>query len=235
MSNNNYLKIGVLGGMGPEASAAFYLRVIKLFQMELGAEHNFEYPEMLIHNIPSPDNVEAGVDEKLKEYLLDSVGLLEGAGMQLLAIPCNSAHVHIDAVIEAATTIVMNLLEETAHVVQAAGAGRVLLLGTKSTLKYGTYLPYFDRCNIEPVIPSKLHQEVITQAIMAVCNGSVDTRTKQDVLDVISDYPEVEGVVLGCTELPLIVSQSDMSVTCFDTNEILAKATFERCQINYGD
>jgi len=53
---------------------------------------------MLIHNIPSPDNVEAGVDGALKAYLLNSVNLLENAGMQLLAIPCNSAHIHIDAV-----------------------------------------------------------------------------------------------------------------------------------------
>ncbi len=232
MKNNNYLKIGVLGGMGPEASAAFYLRIIKLFQTELGAQLNFEYPEMVIHNIPSPDNVEAGVDEELKDYLLNSVDLLEKTGMQLLAIPCNSAHVHIDAVIEAATVAVMNILEETARAVHKAGMSQVLLLGTKSTLKYGTYLPYFKHHNIEAIIPSPAHQDIITDAIMAVCDGSLDAKIKQSVLDVINAYPEVQGVVLGCTEIPLIVSQEDMSITCFDTNEILARATFSRCQVN---
>jgi aspartate racemase len=231
MNNNNYLKIGVLGGMGPEASAAFYLRIIKLFQTELGAQLNFEYPEMMIHNIPSPDNVEAGVDEELKEYLLSSIGLLEGTGMELLAIPCNSAHVHIDAVIKAATIPVMNILAETARAVHEAGTHRILLLGTKSTLKYGTYPPHFNRYNIETVIPSTAHQDIITQAIMAVCDGTLNAQHKQDVLDVINQYPDIQGVVLGCTEIPLIVSQDDLDVICFDTSEILARATFERCQL----
>ena len=66
---------------------------------------------------------------------------------------------------------------------------------------------------------------------MAVCDGSLNAQQKQAVLDVINDYPDIQGVVLGCTEIPLIVSQRDMDITCFDTNEILARATFERCQL----
>ena len=151
--------------------------------------------------------------------------------MELLAIPCNSAHVHIDAVIEAATVPVMNILAETARAVHEAGARRILLLGTKSTLKYGTYPPHFERYNIEAVIPSPTHQDILTQAIMAVCDGSLDAQHKQNVLNLINDYPDIQGVVLGCTEIPLIVGQNDMDIACFDTNEILARATFERCQL----
>ncbi len=231
MKENNYLKIGVLGGMGPEASANFYLRVIKLFQTELNAQHNFEFPEMMIHNIPSPDNVEAGVNEELNEYLLSSVNLLEAAGMQLLAIPCNSAHVHINSVAKTATATVMNILEETAIAVNEAGVDRVLLLGTKSTVEYGIYPPYLEHYNIEVVLPESHHQEVITRSIMAVCDGSVSDTTKEAVLDVIGSYSDIGGVVLGCTEIPLIVNQKDMDVPCFDTIEILARATFERCQL----
>jgi aspartate racemase len=231
MRENNYLSIGVLGGMGPEASAMFYLQIVKLFQTELGAQHNFEYPEMLIHNIPSPDNVVAGVDEELKEYLLKSVDLLENAGMQLLAIPCNSAHVHIDPVIKAATVTVMNILEETAKAVNKAALTRVLLLGTSSTLDYGIYPPYFDRYNIEAVTSEPHHQEVVARAIMAVCDGSMNSKTKEALLEAINGYTDVQGIVLGCTEIPLIVNQNDFEIPCFDTIEILAKATFQRCQI----
>lgn len=56
MRANDYPKTGVLGGMGPEASVAIYNRIIKLFQTEKRARHNFEYPEMMTHSIPSPDN-----------------------------------------------------------------------------------------------------------------------------------------------------------------------------------
>ena len=230
MKQNGYLKIGVLGGMGPEASATFYLSLIKLFQTELKARHNFEYPEMMIHNIPSPDNVEAGVDDELKDYLLNSVELLEKSGMQLLAIPCNSAHVHIEAVTAASKVTVMNILEETAHAVSRAKINRVLLLGTETTLKKGIYVPHLEQRNIEVVVPSPDHQEVVTHSIMAVCDGTNDGITKRQVLDVIKSYPNIEGVVLGCTEIPFIVNQQDMELPCFDTLQILARATFKRCQ-----
>lgn len=230
MIKNNHLSIGVLGGMGPEASAAFYLQIVKLFQSELGVRHNFEYPEMMIHNIPSPDNVEAGVDAALKDYLCNSVDLLERSGMQLLAIPCNSAHVHIDSVIEHAKVDVMNILEETAKAVHQYGAKKVLLLGTKSTLAYGIYQPYIEHYDIEVVTPQAEHQDLITQAIMAVCDGSLDQATKNAVIDLIHSYQDVDGVILGCTEIPLIVNQHDLATPCFDTLQILARATFERCQ-----
>lgn len=230
-----YLNIGVLGGMGPEASAAFYLRIIKLFQTELNVRHNFEYPEMVIHNIPSPDNVETSVGDELKTYLLNSVNLLEQAGMTLLAIPCNTAHIHIETLISASNVEVMNILEETAKAVHHNEIKRVLLLGTKNTLKSGIYLPYLEKYNIEVVMPEPAHQEVITHAIMAVCDGSLNQATKDAVLDVIHGYSDIQGIVLGCTEIPLIVSQKDMDIPCFDTIEILARATFERCRLNISN
>ncbi len=230
MKRHNYLNVGVLGGMGPEASAAFYLRIIKLFQSELQARFNYEYPEMLIHNIPSPDNVEGGVDMELCEYLVDSVNLLEKAGMQLLAIPCNTAHIHIDAVIKAANVPVMNILEETAKAIQRAGLKNVLLLGTKNTLKHSIYQSHLANYNIEALVPNLQCQKLITQSIVAVCNGTVNETTRKIVLDVISNYPQAEGVVLGCTEIPLIVRQEDIDIPCFDTAEILARATFEQCR-----
>ncbi len=215
--------------MGPEASVAFYNQIIKLFQSEKRARHNFEYPEMMIHNIPSPDNVEAGVDEELRDYLLNSVRLLENSGMEMLAIPCNSAHVHIDAVIEAAAVPVMNILEETAKAISSANIDSVLLLGTKSTLKYGIYPPYLERYGVHALIPEPHHQDEITRLIMSVCDGSVDDRTRRSMLDIVNAYPQAQGVVLGCTEIPMIIGGDDLDLPCFDTAEILAKATFERC------
>lgn len=229
MTLNKYLKIGVLGGMGPEASVAFYNRIIKLFQQEQGAQYNFEYPEMLIHNIPSPDNVEAGVEDELADYLLSSTRLLESAGMQLLAIPCNSAHVHIDKVTKAAQGKVMNIVEETAKVIHQSGIDKVLLLATKSTLKYEIYQPYLMRLGIEAIVPSASHQELITRSIMSVCDGSINNQTRNDIAKLVAAYSDAQGVVLGCTEIPLIIGQADLCIPCFDTAEILARATYEYC------
>ena len=233
MTKNPYLKIGVLGGMGPEASVAFYNRIIKLFQKEQGAQYNFEYPEMLIHNIPSPDNVEAGVEDELAGYLLSSVQLLESAGMQILAIPCNSAHVHIDKLTEVAQGKVMNIVAETAKAVHQSGIQKVLLLATKSTLKYEIYQPYLKCLGIEVIVPSTDHQELITRSIMRVCDGSINSLTRSAMANLVEAYPGAQGVVLGCTEIPLIIGQGDLQIPCFDTAEILARATYEYC-LNKG-
>ncbi len=223
------LKIGVMGGMGPETSAAFYKRIIQLFQTELGARHNFEFPEMVVHNVRAPDNVEAGVGNELLEHMLASMRLLAQTGMDFIAIPCNSAHVHIQAVQAASPIPVMDILEETAQVVQARGMKKVLVLGTRSTLGYNLYPPYLNRLGVAAIVPNEDEQAALTRIIMAVCDGSVGAATKREMLQVIQAYPQAEGVILGCTELPLVLTEAEIPIPTFDTLEILCQATFQRC------
>lgn len=225
----NLLKIGVMGGMGPETSAAFYKRIIHLFQVELGARHNYEFPEMVVHNVRAPDNVEAGVGHELLEYMLDSVRLLAKSGMDYIAIPCNSAHVHIKAVQAASPIPVMDILEETARVVSSRGMKKVLVLGTRSTLGYNLYPPYLARLGVASIVPNEDEQTALTRVIMSVCDGSVGPATKREMLSVIKAYPEAEGVILGCTELPLVLSEEEIPIPAFDTLEILCQAAFQRC------
>ncbi len=225
----NLLKIGVMGGMGPETSAAFYKRIINYFQTELGARHNYEFPEMVVHNVRAPDNVEAGVDQALLEHMLGSVRLLAQAGMDYIAIPCNSAHVHIKAVQAASPIPVMDILEETAQVVHAGGMKKVLVLGTRSTLGYNLYPPYLARLGVTSIVPNEAEQATLTRVIMSVCDGSVGPATKRELLSVIMAYPEAEGVILGCTELPLVLNEDEIPIPAFDTLEILCRAAFHRC------
>lgn len=187
---------------------------------------------MLIHNLPSPDNVEAGVDDELKSYLIRSAQLLEKAGMELLAIPCNSAHIHIDAVIHSVNIPVMNIVEETALVASEKKLNSVLLLSTESTRNSGLYTAQLKRHSISTITLNDCDQKKITQNIMDVCDNKVTADTRKSTQDIIKGYPEAQGVILGCTEIPLILSQSDSDIESFDTAEILAQATFERCVLN---
>jgi len=225
----NYRKIGIMGGMGPETSAHFYQRMIQLFQEEKGARFNYEFPEMVIHNVPSPDNVVAGVDEELWPFMRDSASLLERAGMSFICIPCNSAHVHIEAVSRAVKIPVMNILEETATHVAGTGLNRVLILATHSTIQHGLYPPVLARQGIECILPNQSEQEIVTRAIMAVCEGNLDDRVCTELTGVIENHPLAQGVLLGCTELPLIIQDQNVDVPLFDTLEILTRAAFERC------
>ncbi len=225
----DYRKVGVMGGMGPDASARFYQAVVRLFQQERGARYNFEFPEMLIHNVPSPDNVEGRVGSALLPYMLGSVRLLKDAGMDFIAIPCNSAHVHIDEVVEKSEIPILNILEETARVVVGAGLSRILILGTRSTLEGGLYQTYLEQYGIKSIIPDEDEKEKLTQIIMSVNDGTAASSANLELRSIIANHPDAEGVVLGCTELPLIKGLDIIPLPVFDSLAILARATFEKC------
>ena len=221
-----YPTIGVIGGMGPETTIAFYAEVIGLFQRELGARHNFEFPEMFIHNVPSPDNVEAGVGPELLPYMLDSARRLARAGANLIVCPCNSAHVFMDEVKTEVDVPCLNIIEETVAEMARQRIRHALILATKSTLREGLYQRYCPTRNIELRIPSREHQDETTRIIMKVCEGKIDVDLKKDLANLIAAYGNVDGVILGCTELPLATDPTMIDAPLFDTLKILARATF---------
>lgn len=223
---SSYRKIGVIGGMGPEATAVFYRQIIQLFQSERGARFNGEFPEMLIHNVPSPDNVGDLVDENLLPYLLNSLRLLENAGMDFAVMPCNSAHVHIEALKAAARIPVLDITLATANAVKDGGVSHVLVLGTRSTLTKGLYDRHLEAAAIPYTIPNRTHQDEITQIILRFCEGKADEETRGRLIEIIAGYPEADGVILGCTELPPLVSQEDTDRKLFNSSLILARAAY---------
>lgn len=218
-----------MGGMGPETSAHFYSRIIELFQSERKARHNYEFPEMLIHNVPSPDNVEAGVGNDLLPFMVNSANLLADGGMDYVTIPCNSAHVWIQEVQNQCSIPVMNILEETVKAIQKSGISHVLILGTWSTLQYGLYQKELDKAGITYSVPNEDDQKVVTELIMHVCDGTVTEAVTKRMLDLIARYPDCGGVILGCTELPLVATAEQIPIPTFDTLEILAWAAYEYC------
>jgi len=229
VAKERYRTIGIMGGMGPTTSIQFYSRIIKLFQEKRGAKYNFEFPEIILHNIPAPDNVVAGVTDELLKCMEGSVVLLERAGVDFIAIPCNSAHGHINALTRVAKIPILNILEETAKKVGATGVDKVLILGTKSTLNYGLYQRHLLAWGITPIIPTEPHQDALTRLIVSVCEGSCSEASTSELSNIIAAYPEAEGVILGCTELPAIFKPNPRSIAVFDSLEILSLATFAAC------
>ena len=224
-SGNGYKCIGVIGGMGPTTSIHFYELVINRFQERKGARYNYEFPEMMIHNVPSPDNVAAGVNEELRTFMLDSCSKLEKAGVDFITVPCNSAHVFIDDLIEFSSVPVINILEETANTAKRCGLKNVLVLGTWSTLKHGLYNSWLEKLGVPYQTPNEKDQKVLTELILKVCDGSVDENAKQRFADLIAGYSDVDSVILGCTELPQVAS-AKIGVPVFDSLEILADSVF---------
>ena len=217
----------VIGGMGPTAGARFYTELITLFQRRRGAILNHEFPEIILHSIPTPDNVASSVGPQLLHHLIRSVHILATAGCDLVAIPCNSAHLYFEQLQNTTTLPILNIVEESAEAVSKTNCQRVLILGTHSTIRGAIYQRALNRRGIESETPTSKEQRRLTRAILGICSGVGLSKSAELVQNIIDAHTQVDGILLGCTELPLVAEDLTGDVPFFDSNAILGKAAFE--------
>ncbi len=229
-----YKAIGILGGMGPEATARFYSEIIRGFQKQYGAKFDSDYPEIIIYNLPLPDIVEKPA-KRNSIIALIKYGLrkLEAAGADFIVAPCNTLNAFYDEMRKCIGIPVCSIVEETARKVSASGMKRVGILGTRLTLKTGLYDNALGRYGIETVKPAEKEVTAITTAILNILEGSKKQRDKAKLLAIINrmERTGAQGVVLGCTELPLLLNQKDTPTKLFDTLAILADFTVLKARI----
>ena len=133
--------IGVLGGMGPAASANLYSKIISYAQTEYGAVQDFDYPPVIIYSLPLAGFDETGITdlEAVQRQLVAGVKKLEDAGCQLIIIGCNTVHSYYDEMQAAVNVPIFNILEETKKQVLEFGYKKVGLFASKSTTDLKLY------------------------------------------------------------------------------------------------
>ena len=216
--------IGIIGGMGPEATVDFMSKVIKATPAKIDQDHI----RLLVDNNPK---IPSRVDAILKEGQSPSPVMaqmakdLESWGAEVLAIPCNTAHYYIEDVIKAVHIPVLNMVEETVKVIQANGLKEIALLATSATIKTKLYEARLAQESIKIILPNEEYQEKTMEAISAVKSGDYPLAYQviEDVILHIQDRG-AQGIILGCTELPLIITEKNCSLIIFDPTEILAKS-----------
>ena len=219
-----YKLIGILGGMGPEATADLYMRIIRILQNK-GAKYDADFPPIFIYSLPLPDIVENIKCEKvIVSMLIDGIKKLEKVGASSIAISCNSVFSYFKQIQNAVSIPIINIMEETAREVNKKGFKKVGILGTKLTIKQKLFDNSLKKYNIKVIKPTINQQKIITIIIMNILSGR---KLKQDKLALISiikylQNKGAEAVILGCTELPLILSQKDVNIKIFDTMAVLA-------------
>jgi aspartate racemase len=225
--------IGVLGGMGPEASANLYSKIIKYAQHEYGAVQDFDYPPIIIYSLPLLGFDETGiVDEDLvKKQLIEGVKKLESAGCELIIIGCNTVHSYYDEMQAAVKVPIFNIIEETKKKVIELGYKKVGLFASESTNKLKLYQKRFSNSNIEVISPSAAQQKVLNRVIEHVMGGNQKMEDILALKDITRDYLKqgAEAIVIGCTEIPLAINQTHTDVKLFDTIEIIVQ-----CAVDYS-
>lgn len=230
---HQYQKIGILGGMGLDSTADFFLRIIALFQNRREAKFTSDFPAITIENITFAHKSEAGAryeDQKMAA-MCRGCQTLELAGANFIVIPCNSAHHFIEPMRKATKVPVLSIVEETAKEIVNKNGKKVLLLATEYTIANGLYLP-LKTMGVDCVTPDQEQQQLVMTAIKNVFAGKKIPQDLENLTRLIQEYESssgIDGAILGCTELPLVLESENIGqVKIFDTLQILAESTFRR-------
>ena len=231
MKKNNNKVIGVLGGMGPGASASLYSKIIEYAQYKYGAVQDEDYPPIIIYSLPLGGFDETGiVDEGMvKSQLIEGVKKIELAGCDMIIIACNTVHVYYEAMQSAVDIPILNIIEKTKEKVEEAGYKKVGLLVSESTNKLQIYQKEFLTVGIEIISPNKSQQIVINNVIEHVMGGNQKIEDIIVLKGIIRDYlaQGSEAVVLGCTEIPLAISEVNTDVKLFDAIKTIVESSVD--------
>lgn len=218
-------KIGLIGGIGPESSIEYYRLIIKRFQEKLNTK---DYPELIINSINMTqmlDYVFNNQLDKLVDFLMERINDLEKTGVDYIAIASNTPHIVFGRLAKKSNTPLISIVEATCKGVIENKISRVGLLGTKSTMTNGFYNNVAKKYGINVIIPDSDKQDYIHNKYMTeLVFNKIVPETKEQLIQIIRELKEkesIEGFILGGTELPLILKQSDfVDIKIFNTTEI---------------
>ena len=221
------MRLGIIGGFGPETTAQFYMSIVNKSRVA-GKSH----PDIIIHNVPVLFELEKSAVKHgkcLEQYLpllLDSVRLLEDR-CDMLVLPCNTLHIFIEDIRKASGKPVLSILEETSKEVERRKIRRAGLLATTKTAESGILESKLD--NVSVLKPSEERQARLSEIIHFILQGKMSGGMKNELIGIIKELEErgAQGIILGCTDLQLVIEQRDVSIPLIDTMEILANSAVQ--------
>lgn len=224
--------IGILGGLGPIASAELYLEILKLCQKEHRAVQDYDYPKIIIVSLPLPDFDEHGSTNSAQTQTLvkEALRTLEAAGADFIAMACNTIHLLYPQLVKAVKIPIINLIEETVNYFQNFAYQKIGIICSAETSKSGLYTYAFQKRKQKLITTTKLDQKTVTKAIAAVMGGTINDLISHELTKVVHSLENAgaEVLLVGCTELPLALNHQDIRIPVIDATRILAMAAVRR-------
>ncbi|MFX1569324.1 MAG: aspartate/glutamate racemase family protein [Promethearchaeota archaeon] len=220
-------RIGILGGMSYESTIKYYDLLLEKYYEKF---NDYNYPEVLIFSV----NFQKLIDlelvenrEKYIEYLMSCINALENGGATFVAMAANSPHAVYNDLENKSGIPILSIVKATADMALKNSMKKVLLLGIKFTMQNTFYQEHCKELGIEVITPSNAKQDEIDKIIFdELVIGFFKQESKEKLLQIINEY-DVDGVILGCTELPLILNQTDTEIKLLDTLEIHVNAILD--------
>ncbi len=223
--------IGLIGGMSWESTAEYYRIINETVKERLGGLHSAKIVlySVNFHEIESLQH--EGRWKDATEIICDAARSVELAGAGCLLICTNTMHKMAPEVQRAVTIPLLHIADATAAEIREAGMSRVALLGTRYTMEEDFYKGRLVADHgFEVMIPPERDRKIVHQVIYnELCLGQVQGESKRQFVRIIRDMDKLgaEGVVLGCTEISLLINQEDCPLRLFDTTAIHAQAAVE--------
>ena len=221
--------LGILGGMGPAATIHFYEMIIKETNATLDQEH---LHVIIDSNCKIPDRticVKRNNIDHLFETLKKSTRRLVDSGAKLIALHCVTAHVLFNELQKSCQVEILNIIKETRRAFQRSGYQRPALLSTAGTISARLYQDEF--ADFDLMLPEPKQIDDIHAAIMRIKGGNL-RGAKSVIKDAVASYKKrgADSVLIGCTDIPLVLNKDQPLLAVFNSTEILAKIALARCK-----
>jgi aspartate racemase len=213
-------RIGILGGMTAESTVLYYQHIFKSYEEQHG---DLGYPEMIIYDVSFQrfaDWMSVEDWDSIEEALLDGLERLDAAGADFAVIATNTMHILYEKLQASSPIPLISIVDATAEAIKEDGLKVVGLLGTRFTMEKPFYMDGLKRHGIEALVPDKDEREYINRVVFQeLAKGLLLQESRDRYLEIIDRLVErgAQGIVLGCTEIPLLVRPEHTKVKLFDT------------------
>ena len=222
----NLKTIGLIGGMSWESTVTYYKIINETVKEKLGGLHS---AKCILYSVDFQEIEECQANgnwEKSGEILGEAANNLEKAGADFIVICTNTMHKVVNQIKEKISIPILHIAEMTAEKILEKGLKNIALLGTKYTMEQDFYKSKLIEKGINVIIPDKNDIETINEVIYdELCLGTINSDSKKKFLEIVDKLRSkgAEGIILGCTEIGLLIKNEDTDVPLFDTAIIHAE------------
>ena len=226
-------RIGIIGGLGPESTVDYYKDIIAAFNKEY---KELAYPEIFIYSLNLKELLDF-INRKqwgeISKWLLEKIEIVAGAGADFAAIASNTPHIVFDEVNKKSPIPLLSIVEETCNAAAKLGLKKIGLMGTKLTMEADFYKKPFRDKGMQIIIPSEPERELIQGRLFSEIElGIFKDSTRDELLGIVKrmiDEDRIDSLILGCTELPLILPESKYGIPFLNTTAIHCAGIVKYC------
>ena len=220
-------KVGLVGGISWTSTLDYYKYINEGVNKKLGG---LNFAECVIHSINFGDIYTVGWENAF-DLLLNACESLKKNEVERIVLCANTAHLYADRLQEAVQLPIIHIGIETAKAVKKQGYKKVGLLGTKYTMEMDFYKNKLEEFGLEVIIPEKQETRDYIQDTLRdeLGIGYINPETKKKYIQIVNDLIQIgaECIILGCTEIPLLINQNDFNIPVFDTSKIHSQAVVD--------